>query len=195
MEIYVPDKFSRCRMGNTCIVNVRCYKYIGSYVDDVIPLKLFCTTSVPYKSGFLFSAFYCFHLFYFISFLFEYSILSYKLWQRTLILLHCDPFLMKMCKVLMLVMQSYPSCVNQYNHLSSILMTCASFIRSLAGLKTIEIKTLKSYGKIKDTCYTYDASTLTSLWELKSSDVQEIMKAKCASINIPHAGLRKSVLQ
>ena len=71
-------------------------------------------------------------------------------------------------------------------------MILASCIRSLEGLKIIEINTLR---KIKNTYNTYGASALTSLWKLKSAVVQEIMKTKGASVNISHDGLRKSVLQ
>ena len=41
----------------------------------------------------------------------------------------------------------------------------------------------------------YHASALASFWELKSVVAQEIIKAKGASINIPHAGFRKYILQ
>jgi len=42
--------------------------------------------------------------------------------------------------------------------------------------RNINIEAL--WKKIKDTYYTYDTSALTSLWELKSECVQEIIKTK-----------------
>ena len=51
------------------------------------------------------------------------------------------------------------------------------------------------WDKIKDIYYTYDLSTLTGLWELKSAVMQETIKVKGESGNISLSGLRKFVLQ
>ena len=48
--------------------------------------------------------------------------------------------------------------------------------------------------KMQDAYYAYDASALSSLWGVKSAVIQEIIKARGASINIPHTGVRNSLL-